>query len=190
MKLYLAYGANTNTANMSVRCPDARYVGNITLRGYRLVFRGVADLSKAKGEKVTCAMWLISPKDELALDGFEGFPNLYIKHYVTVRLRGKSHSVMFYAMRTRRYEAPPSERYEATLREGYTQCGMSTKQIDRAISHAKAWQAVHGVPAQVRHGKWATPAPVDVFDPEVEGFEDADAAAQFLLDFYANNHGK
>ena len=186
MKLYLAYGANTNFGNMANRCPDARYVGNVTLADHRLVFRGVADVVPHKGAKVVCAMWVISPSDEEALDGFEGFPNTYVKRYVTLRLSGKRHRVMFYVMRTRRYEALPSQRYEETLRKGYADCGMDLAQIDRAMEQAKAWQAKHGAPARVGHGSWAPPKPPAARpeSPEIIGVDDDDAVEQFLLSFY------
>lgn len=42
--LYMAYGMNTNRDAMEVRCPDAQALGGFYLPGYRLVFRGVADI--------------------------------------------------------------------------------------------------------------------------------------------------
>lgn len=183
MKLYLAYGANTNFDNMRVRCPEAKYVGNVTIKDHRLVFRGVADLASLRGSKVVCAMWVISPKDELALDTFEGFPNLYVKRYITVRLQGKRHRVMFYVMRARKYESEPSERYEATLRKGYDDCGMDASQIDKAIKQAKAWAEKHGATRNVGHGSWGT-KPAPVAKPEVDD-EDDEATQQFLYDWYS-----
>lgn len=185
MKLYLAYGANTNFENMAARCPEARYVGNITLPGHRLVFRGVADVTAAKGKSVACALWAISPKDEESLDRFEGYPNLYLKRYFNIFLLGRRHRVMMYVMRTRRYEAQPSERYEATLRKGYADCGMDAAQIDQAIRDAKWWSAKHA-PVQASYGSWADQKP----DPEVEGDVDEEAAEQFMLSFYEQQNSE
>jgi hypothetical protein len=188
MKLYLAYGANTNVANMASRCPEAKYVGNVSIPNHRLVFRGVADVTPSKGNTVLCALWVISPKDEQALDGFEGFPNLYVKRYMTVRLQGKRHRVMFYVMRARSYEAEPSEKYEATLRTGYEQCGMSTEQIDRAIAHATKWREKHGAPARVGYGSWGDKKPVPPVEDVVVEEADDDAAEQMMFDWYNRTH--
>lgn len=194
MKLYLAYGANTNLANMATRCPDAKYVCNITLNHHRLVFRGVADLAPSRGGKVVCAMWLISPKDEEALDGFEGFPYTYVKRYVTLHLQGKRHRVMFYVMRTRKYQMEPSESYEACLRGGYAQCGMPIGQIDRAISRATKWRSEN---ASVKVGdtsKWASKPSTSAHSAEDinkaarAGALTGDAADQFLMEWY-RDHG-
>lgn len=161
MKLYLAYGANTNLSNMKSRCPEAKYICNITLHHHRLVFRGVADVVPNRGSKAVCAMWLITPECERALDRFEGFPTLYVKRYVTVHLQGQRHRVMFYVM-TRpasRGEAEPSNGYEQCLREGYAACGMPIGQIDRAIGRAKAWRQTHAMTSTVYSGSWSQPAP-------------------------------
>ena len=99
MKLYLAYGANTHFDAMDMRCPKARYICNITVNHHQLVFRGVADVAPKRGARVECALWLITPQDEAALDRFEGFPNLYVKKYITTHILGRRHRVMLYVMR-------------------------------------------------------------------------------------------
>lgn len=186
MKLYLAYGANTNLANMTVRCPEAKYVCNVTLAEHRLVFRGVADIVASRGNKVVCAMWAISPKDEEALDRFEGFPNLYVKRYVTIHIQGQRHRVMFYVMRTRRYEAAPSERYEQTLRVGYVECGMPEAQIDLAIKRAKAWTKANGQVEGVGHGSWSMKPTKPVTDSTLTEEEEAnDEMNQLMFDWYS-----
>jgi len=96
--LYAAYGANTNREHMRTRCPTATYVGNCTLHDFALVFRGVADVIDARGEETVCALWEIQPKDERALDTFEGFPFHYTKRYARIQYRGQSRLVMFYVM--------------------------------------------------------------------------------------------
>ena len=37
MKLYIAYGSNTNRNSMAVRCPDAKYIGKSKLENKRRV---------------------------------------------------------------------------------------------------------------------------------------------------------
>ena len=155
MKLYLAYGANTNLRSMSARCPAAKYVCNLTLNHHQLVFRGVADVVAARGRKVECALWLITPECEASLDGFEGFPNLYVKKYVRVWLNERWTRVMFYVMRRARSQQLPSKSYEDTLRGGYADCGINPVQIDRAIERVHAWERANPRPvAPVYKGSW------------------------------------
>lgn len=160
MKLYLAYGANTNFTNMSERCPDARYICNVTLHDFRLVFRGVADVVPSRNGKVVCAMWAISAEDEKALDAFEGFPRAYVKRYVTLTLRGRRHRVMFYVMRNPRGEYPPYPLYEACLREGYEHCGMPQAQITKAATRAERSAAQRTDGWRPRSRNWDPQPPV------------------------------
>lgn len=140
MKLYLAYGANTNFSSMDLRCPAAKYVCNLDLKDHQLVFRGVADVVPLKGKKVECALWTITEECERSLDTFEGFPTFYVKKYVRVWLKGRWVRIMFYLMRKqeRRAQSPAYSGYEQTLRQGYADCGMSVAQIDDALKRAIA----------------------------------------------------
>jgi gamma-glutamylcyclotransferase (GGCT)/AIG2-like uncharacterized protein YtfP len=136
--LYAAYGANTNRGHMRTRCPTGVYVGNCTLHDFALVFRGVADVIDVKHAEVVCALWEIQPKDERALDAFEGFPFHYTKRYARIQYRGESRLVMFYVMAgLRRDVHEPPQSYENTLRNGYRECGMPLMQITRAVRQAK-----------------------------------------------------
>lgn len=184
MKAYLAYGANTNFAQMNVRCPGAIYVCNVNLNNFRLTFRGVADVVPHKGSKAVCALWLITPENEAALDGFEGFPRFYVKRYATLRLNGKRHRVMFYVMRSPQGQCEPSESYEACLRAGYADCGMPEKQIDEAIQ--RALTATHRIEDR---SSWARR------DAEAAAAQDADDAANEaagldLLEWYEGEDTK
>lgn len=188
MKLYLAYGANTNFENMNKRCPDAKYICNITLHHHRLVFRGVADAVPSRGSKVVCAVWLITPKCEEALDGFEGFPYMYVKRYVTVHLNGRKHRMMFYVMTKpgSRGESLPSESYERCLREGYADCGMPSGQIDRAMRRAAAWQLANPNHGKAHHGSWKPKAKA----AEVAPISETDKAADdFVLSWFDVQEG-
>lgn len=189
MKAYLAYGANTNFEMMKTRCPGAVYVCNVTLNNFRLTFRGVADLAEARGSKVVCALWLITPENEASLDDFEGFPVHYVKRYATLRLNGKRHRVMFYVMRSPRGQCEPARSYEACLRGGYADCGMPLSQIDSAIGRAsRATQRV------VDRSSWAkrdaaVAAGIDfvIGDDDDEAAEEA--ASLDLLNWYTAKEG-
>jgi gamma-glutamylcyclotransferase (GGCT)/AIG2-like uncharacterized protein YtfP len=138
MKLYFAYGANTHKDHMATRCPDAVALGRVKLFGHALAFRGVADVIKKVGSVCVGALWEISPRDEQALDRFEGFPHLYVKRTSRMKFHGKDVQVMYYVMRKNDDQfSPPPRSYEQTLRAGYAHFGMKHTQIDAAIEHAK-----------------------------------------------------
>lgn len=154
-KLYLAYGANTNRDHMSVRCPGARYIANIRVPDHQLVFRGVADIVPARGRETVCALWLITPECEEALDSFEGFPYGYTKKYITIPIDGRRHRGMLYVMtaeRRGRGQHWPPKSYEECLREGYADCGMNGEQIDEALALVKRWKARNGRDARPAGG--------------------------------------
>ena len=78
-KLYIAYGSNLNLPQMAGRCPTAKVVGASEIKDYALVFRGgrhgaVATIEPCEGSSVPVLLWKITPKDEAALDIYEGFP--------------------------------------------------------------------------------------------------------------------
>ena len=186
MKLYLAYGANTNLSHMKVRCPQAKYVCNITLNHHHLVFRGVADVIPVRGGRVECAMWLITPKDEEALDRFEGFPSFYVKKYVRVRIKDRWSRVMLYVMRNQKDRAQ-SEGYGSyveTLRAGYRDCGLPLTQIDRAQQRVKEWERAKGWTQRSEkfHPRWnkrpVEVAEEDLFTEDKEGENQSELAAE------------
>ena len=78
MPLYFAYGSNLWKRGMLRRCPQAR------LQGYRLVFRGYADLAPETGAAVIGALYRVTPTCLRALDDYEEAPRLYTRHEVTV----------------------------------------------------------------------------------------------------------
>ena len=99
-KLYAAYGSNLNLEQMEYRCPYAVPLGTAELAGYRLLFRGgrdgsaVATVEPMGGGSVPVLLWEITPRDEEALDRYEGWPRLYCKETVTVEFGGKPAEAM------------------------------------------------------------------------------------------------
>ena len=98
-KLYIAYGSNLNLPQMAQRCPTAKVVGASEIKDYALVFRGgrngaVATIEPCEGSSVPVLLWKITPKDEAALDIYEGFPRFYDKQTIELPLDGKTVSAM------------------------------------------------------------------------------------------------
>ena len=96
---YAAYGSNLNKLQMQSRCPMAKPIGKAVLRGWQLVFRGVADIMPCQEAQVNLGIYSITPECEIALDHYESFPNLYIKRYIPIRLELSQITSMFYIMR-------------------------------------------------------------------------------------------
>jgi len=145
--LYVAYGSNLNMDQMSVRCPNARPLYPVVIKDWKLVFRGVADITPAEGHEVMAGLWAITEECEKALDRYEGFPNLYRKHYFD--FEGED-SVMTYVM-NRDGIRPPMEHYYAVIEEGYQDFSLETLTLERAwrTSFAESDGGGH-VPARYR----------------------------------------
>jgi len=133
-RLYLAYGSNMNLRQMSHRCPTAKVVGKALMRNWRLLFCGAATIERFKGSNVPVLVWELQPKDEAALDAYEGWPRMYRKESVRVTLKGKQVRAMVYIMNDTR-QHPPSTGYYETIREGYISAGFDVN-ILREAAHS------------------------------------------------------
>ena len=114
MKLYSAYGANLNLAEMKFRCPDARPVKRLILQNWELGFSGVATIRPRPGSHVHGALWQLTKACEDSLDVFEGNPSLYRK----IWLEQGGIEFMAYVM-NRTDPRRPSQGYLDTITEGY-----------------------------------------------------------------------
>ena len=136
--IYLAYGSNLNLQQMKQRCPYAIPIGVATLPDYRLLFRGgsrsaVATIEPFEGGSVPVLLWDITPRDEEALDCYEGWPRLYRKEMITVELHGKPVDAMVYIMNSGEL-GQPSSYYLNAIREGYESAGFDTAILDAALA--------------------------------------------------------
>jgi hypothetical protein len=73
MTLHFAYGANMSRAVMHRYAPAARALGRAELRDYRFVITadGYGSVVPARGACVHGVLWRITPRDRVALDGWE-----------------------------------------------------------------------------------------------------------------------
>ena len=138
-KLYLAYGSNLNLEQMSHRCPTAKVVGATTIKDYALLFRGqnggaVATIEPIKGSEVPCLVWEITPTDEMALDRYEGYPFLYRKEIVKVKLGRKTVEIMVYIMNEGKPLNAPSCYYYSTILQGYKSAGFDVAILKKAVA--------------------------------------------------------
>lgn len=140
-RLYIAYGSNLNLEQMSVRCPTASVVGTARVMDYELLFRGgrrgaVATIEPLKNSSVPVMVWEIEPRDERALDLYEGAPNFYRKEMMEVELEGNRILAMVYLMNDGHSFGSPSDYYLETIKEGYLTAGFDTDELDRAVEHS------------------------------------------------------
>ena len=139
-RLYIAYGSNLNLPQMEHRCPGALVVGTSEVKGYELLFRGVATIEPKEGASVPVLLWKISPENEKALDRYEGWPRLYRKEDLEVELEGKTVSAMVYVMNDGRQAAMPSDYYYNVIAEGYRTAGMDEAVLEQALERTKEVQ--------------------------------------------------
>lgn len=125
----LAYGSNLNIEDMRKRCPEAEIIGAGILENYRLLFKGeekdaFLTIEKKEGSVVPVGLWKLSPSDEISLDVYEEFPQMYYKVDLPVKTeKGETIFAMAYVMR-KDYEDNhefnlPSSDYLQSVIEGY-----------------------------------------------------------------------
>ena len=138
---YLAYGMNTNVAQMAHRCPAAISLGVAELDGYELVFRGCADINPCPNNTMEGVLWDITDDCLAALDVLEGYPTYYTRYDVPVFHKGKWKTAMVYKMNSGDI-FPPSAGYLRMLFEGYSEHGADVQQIYDAVDEAEAAHAL------------------------------------------------
>ncbi len=137
--LYIAYGSNMNIDQMARRCPTAKVVGAAELEDWRLRFKGdnnfsVATIEPSAGYKVPILVWKIMPKDEASLDIYEGYPRLYHKEKMFVRIGKELRLAMIYIMNADDYDyGNPSEAYYDTILTGYIDAGFSPDLLEQSV---------------------------------------------------------
>ncbi len=141
-KLYIAYGSNLNLPQMAHRCPAAKVVGASEIKDYALVFRGgrhgaVATIEPCEGSSVPVLLWKITPRDEQALDVYEGYPSFYEKQSMELPLDDRTVSAMVYVMTPGHRLGYPSDYYYNTIREGYKTAGFDTAVLEHAVDYTE-----------------------------------------------------
>jgi len=137
-RYYAAYGVGLNRTEMAKRCPTAKLIGTSMLRNYRLMFRGshavaLANIEPVKGCSVPMLIWEITLADEMSLDLYEGFPHLFEKQQLRIRLDGKLVNCMAYVMRGDRPLGKPSAFYYSAVLEGYKAAGFDAEILRNAV---------------------------------------------------------
>lgn len=140
MALYFAYGSNLDPAQMTRRCPSARFVCCARLMGHRLTFPrgseswggGVAGIDPCRdGTCVEGVVYELSDGDLATLDGFEGTAEgHYLRRRVGVMTDGGISDVWtYYANADPAGSLPPSRRYLDAIVRGARRHGLSADYI-------------------------------------------------------------
>lgn len=149
---YFAYGMNTNSAQMAMRCPGARSLGAAYLPNHEFRFARHADILPTPGFVTHGVLWEITDACLLNLDALEGFPEYYQRKTVTVIHQMQEVEAMVYYMTGNRPDDMPSTGYVEMLREGYFEHRVPDRQINEALDFvteyytalAKKGQYVYG----------------------------------------------
>ena len=151
---YFAYGMNTNTAQMALRCPGAVSLGASELPGYEFRFSHHADVIENPEFNTQGVLWEITDKCLDSLDRLEGYPTYYQRKMVTVYQDGKPVEAMVYYMMNCPYDALPSDGYLAMLYEGYREHGVSYRQIHESIDFINAYADLYKGTYYVEDGQY------------------------------------
>ena len=130
--LYFAYGSNLNHFQMKRRCKDSIFIKKYELKGFKLNFRSkyrAADIEKKKNSIVPGGLFEISKSDEKKLDVYEDYPILYSKLY----FKYYNQKVMTYIMNKKSEFRYPTDRYLNVIKQGYKDCGLDKKYLNRAL---------------------------------------------------------
>jgi hypothetical protein len=142
---YFAYGSNLNRSDMRKRCPDALPDVPARLEGWRLTFRGVADIEPAEDRAVQGALWWLSRDDVSCLDAYEGAPSNYRKLIVLVETGSGLRQAMTYVMTRASYLGLPSPWYLGRIEEGYGDWGLPPAELRRALRETQSRLELLGV---------------------------------------------
>ena len=129
-RYYIAYGSNLNIPQMRSRCPQATVLGTANIEDYELLFKGsktgsYLTIEPCKGASVPVVIWEVTPRDEKALDRYEGFPIFYYKKEFKLHYKGirtglqRTVNAFAYIMHEDRPIGIPSLPYMRTCVQGY-----------------------------------------------------------------------
>ena len=139
-KYYLAYGSNLNLEQMAFRCPNSRPISTLNLNGYRLVYKGREDsfayltIEKCKNSSVPLGLYEVSMLDIFSLDNYEGYPSVYSKYYIPIKIGDKNKKALIYVMNKDFDYHLPSEEYITTCMEGYKDFGFDKTILEQALT--------------------------------------------------------
>lgn len=166
--VYFAYGSNLNDRDLRNRCPDARPDATARLEGWRLTFRGVADIEPAAGRSVHGALWWLSERDLANLDSYEGVPSHYVRRAVKVETGEGPREAITYVMARDSYLGLPSASYLDCIEAGYRRWALPINELGLAVRETRRALESLGVERYRRDGSKRMRAVLANADTEAE----------------------
>lgn len=139
-RYYIAYGSNLSREQMAHRCPDAAIAGTAILYGWQLLFRNHATVELNAAKNTPVLIWEISPRDEVRLDLYEGYPSYYYKKELEVELFPQNGgdavqvTAMVYIMADGHRLHEPSPFYYKVLADGYRDFHFPMHILEQALA--------------------------------------------------------
>lgn len=183
-RLYVAYGSNLNILQMKHRCPTAKLCGTGTVANYQLQFKGrpqsaFATISPKEGSSVPVAVWELQPRDERALDLYEGYPSHYFKQDIPVRMDSKEVVGMAYIMDLKMDHGLPSLDYYQTVQEGYEDCGLDVSVLEQAVVESARQYFAEGIRQSYQQSLFSEGDSGEEFEGEEEDMDEPDRSGSF-----------
>ena len=138
MKIYAAYGSNTNDEQMRKNCPGARKIGVGKLKDYKIVFRGKghANIEKLQNHEIPVVLWFVDDICEKYLDIYEEYPNYYTKIESEVIVEETTYTAFVYIM-TKDYANTikgPDNEYYNLIYQGYIDNNIPISNLEKALN--------------------------------------------------------
>lgn len=151
--VYYAYGSNLDVEGMEHRAPGSVKLGPAYLYGWRLTFRGVADIERgSRWEMTPGGLWLLDEQGEANIDRYEGVPYAYRRERVDVWWKGRRIRALTYVMTGADQVGLPSPYYFESIARGYRDFGLKPKYLARAVERVHAEHERRGVKSYYERG--------------------------------------
>lgn len=124
---------------MRSRCPNAKKIGSTVLENYRLVYKGVEDgnayltIEETEGYTVPLGVFEVTKNDIESLDKYEGYPIIYAKRYLPLKIGNKKIKALIYVMQEEFTYHIPTTKYINTCLQGYDDFGFDKLVIHSAL---------------------------------------------------------
>ncbi len=137
--LYIAYGVNVNPIFLRRRCPNAKYLDDGYLMGYKLTFRrrqGKSFVSLEESENntdcVPAVLWLLSDSDARSLDKYVTSLCVFRKENATITCAKGTRKGIMYVMCGGERAFPPDDYFGCIVR-GYALAGFDYAPLVEAL---------------------------------------------------------
>lgn len=129
---YLAYGSNLNINKMKERCKNSKVVGKSKLNGYKLVCNKYLDLVKEVNSYALIGVYEYQKDDEINLDIYEDYPNLYDKEDIPFILNNRYQIGLIYFMKLH-LNVKPTDSYILECKKGYEDFEFEKEALNKAF---------------------------------------------------------